>query len=232
VSVAIIAALPDPSLKQRGISRFVMPGAVVVAAGMGPERVTLAMDAALSAAEVSLVVSAGLAGSCDEQLHARLVCEATQVVDVLTGERYSTDAQKGIVVDPRFGSRRDVPEGLVLATGAEIAGVREKARLRAAYGAAMVDMEAATVARLARARGLRFRAIKGISDGPDFELAGLGKFAGKHGEFLTAWFALHTALRPWTWKKAMELGEGSNIALGGLSQKLRQVISEAAAAQG
>ncbi len=236
--VAIIAALPrevltlvwgvkpDPSLKRRGISRFLLPDAVVVTAGMGPDRVTLAVEAALEAAEPTMLVSAGLAGSCDRQLRARLVVEATQVVDARTGERYGTEAREGVVVDPRYGSRREVPEGIVLATGDAIASVREKARLRETYGAAMVDMEAAAVARLARARGLRFRAIKGISDGPEFELEGLSRFTGNHGEFLTARFALHTALRPSTWKRAMELGQGSNVALGGLTQKLRQVIAE------
>lgn len=237
---AIIAALPrevltlvwgtkpDPSLKRRGISRFVLPNAVVVAAGMGPNRVTLAVEAALDIADVSLLVSAGLAGSCDARLHARFVAEATVVVDVRTGERYRTEAREASVVDPSCGSRTTFPEGLTLATGEAIASVREKRRLREAYGAAMVDMEAATVARLARARGMRFRAIKGISDGPDFELEGLSKFTGSHGEFLTASFALHTALQPRTWRKAMELGKGSNIALGGLSQKLRQIIDEEA----
>jgi adenosylhomocysteine nucleosidase len=193
---------------------------------MGPERVALAVEAALDVADVSLLVSAGLAGSCDPRLHARLVAEATEVVDVRTGERYRSEAREASVVDPSYGSRIAFSEGLILATNDAIASLREKSRLREAYGAAMVDMEAATVARLALAHGLRFRAIKGISDGSDFELEGLSKFAGRHGEFLTASFALHTALRPWTWSKAVALGKGSNIALGGLSQKLRQVIEE------
>jgi adenosylhomocysteine nucleosidase len=236
--IAVIAALPrevltlvrgtklDARLRPRGISRFTMPGAVVVAAGMGPERVAFAVEAALEETEVNLLVSAGLAGSCNPALPAGLVAEATQVVDVRTGERYSTEAREGVVVDPRSGSRREIPEGLVLATGAQIASVREKTRLREAYGASMVDMEAATVARLARAYGLRFRAIKGISDAAEFELEGLSQFTGKHGEFLTASFALHTALRPSMWKRAMELGQGSNVALGGLTEKLRQVIAD------
>lgn len=236
--IAIIAALPrevlplvwgakpDRSLKRRRISRFLLPDAVVVAAGMGPDRVTLAVEAALEVADVSMLVSAGLAGACDPRLHARFVAEATEVVDLRTGERYATETREGIVVDPRYGSRETFTGGLILATGTQIASVSEKTRLHETYHAAMVDMEAATVARLARARGLRFRAIKGISDGADFELEGLSKFTGKHGEFLTASFAVHTALRPWTWRKAIELGQGSNVALGGLTQKLRQVIRD------
>ena len=236
--VAIVAALPrellglakEPGLgkplKAEGLWRAEAPHVVLVTAGMGPDRVALAVQAALKTGGVDLLVSAGLAGSCEALLEPGVVAEATEVVDTRTGERYRTDAESASIVNPRDGSRKDVAKGIVLATGAEIATVAEKARLRQTYGASMVDMEAATVARLARAHGVRFRAVKGISDGPEFELGGLGQFTGKRGEFRTARFALHTALRPWTWGKAIELGKGSNLALGGLRGKLRQVLAE------
>ncbi len=70
----------------------------------------------------------------------------------------------------------------------------------------MVDMEAATVARLARMRGLGFRAIKAVSDAHDFELSSLSRFASPHGHFRTGAFALHTALRPAPWRQTMQLG--------------------------
>ena len=86
-------------------------------------------------------------------------------------------------------------------------------------------MEAATVGRLAAAHGLRFRAIKGISDAHDFELASLSRFAGKHGSFRTGAFAMHTALRPHTWSKAAKLGRESNRALELLHARLVEVIA-------
>jgi adenosylhomocysteine nucleosidase len=89
----------------------------------------------------------------------------------------------------------------------------------------MVDMEAATVARLAQAKGAGFRAIKGVSDGYDFELNSLGKFEGDRGSFRTGAFALYTAVRPWTWGRAIELGRGSARALAGLEEALRLVIA-------
>lgn len=220
--VAIVAALPrelahvlsaaqaDRSLKAQGVWRVTTDAAVLVAAGMGAQRVTLAVEAALAAGDVALLVSAGLAGSCDARAQPGAVLSASQVVDAQTGERYrSADGS-----------------GVLLATSPGIATVAEKARLAQTYGASMVDMEAATVARLARAHGLRFRAIKGISDGPEFELAGLSAFTGPRGDFRTAAFALHTMLRPWTWGKAIELGRGSNTALRALHDALRQVIAE------
>jgi adenosylhomocysteine nucleosidase len=236
--IAVVAALPRELLglskelgtgapvSAGGLWRAEAPHVVLVTAGMGAARVAVAVQAALAAGGVELLVSAGLAGSCEARMEPGFVAEATEVVDTLTGERYKTDVKVGSLVDPRYGTRTDIAKGIVLATSAEIATVAEKTRLSQSYGASLVDMEAATVARLARAHGVRFRAVKGISDGPEFELGGLGKFAGKQGEFLTIQFALHTMLRPATWGKAIELGKWSNLALTGLRGRLRQLLVE------
>ena len=222
-TVAIIAALPreiaslvrgataDAGLLARGIHLYWVDGAVVVAAGMGAERAALAVEAALATGNVGMVVSAGLAGGCVAGLAAGTVIEADVVVDARTGER--------------FASARGRGEGGTLVTTDAIASVHEKARLAKNYGAIVVDMEAATVARMAWAHGLPFRAIKGVSDGYDFELSSLAKFAGEQGSFRTGAFALHTALRPWEWGKAVELGRGSSRALAALHEALRSVIS-------
>jgi adenosylhomocysteine nucleosidase len=220
-TIAIIAALPreiaglvrgvkpKEALVRQGIYLYRLPGAIVVAGGMGAARVALAVNAALAVTDVSMLISTGLAGACSASVNAGSVLEANVVVETRTGERFDTMAA---------GS------GMVLATTEAIASVREKARLHATYGAQLVDMEAATVARLARARGLSFRAIKGVSDAHDFELDALGKFGGRHGGFRTGAFALHTALRPGRWGKAMELGRGSSAALAVLEQALRLVV--------
>lgn len=217
--IAIIAALPrevaslvgaskpDGSLRSQGIWLYRLERAVVVAGGMGTQRATLAVAAAMSAASIDLLVSAGLAGACDGHLRAGEVAEAHLVVDTAAGERWMSDASGGVT----------------LATGASIADVQEKARLAATYGAAMVDMEAAAIARMAIAHGLPFRAIKAISDDADFELPALARFAGKHGTFRTGAFALHTALRPKLWAKAAQLGKDSNRALAGLTEALRRL---------
>jgi len=86
-------------------------------------------------------------------------------------------------------------------------------------------MEAATVARLALARALRFRAVKGVSDAHDFEMESMSRFADVSGHFRTAAFALHTALRPQNWSSAMRLGRESNRALTKLWDELRAMIN-------
>ena len=221
--LAILAALPrevtglvgrthpSPGLLRQGIHLYSVGSAVVVTAGMGASRVSLAFGAALDAGAIEAVVSTGLAGSCRLDLPAGLVAEAGTVVDARTGERFQSAASG---------------DGSVLATAAAIASVKEKARLADAYGAAMVDMEAATVARLAQAHGLAFRAVKAISDAHDFELASLSRFEGRHGQFRTAAFALHTALRPHHWRSAARLGRESNRALSALQIRLRQIVEE------
>ncbi len=221
--VAIVAALPrevrglagrtepDSALRAQGVHLYRMGAAIAVAAGMGALRASVAVEAALATGSIETLISTGLAGSCIAGLAAGDVAEASTVVDSRTGERFS-----------------EVPTrlGVVLATTASIAGVREKARLAETYRAAMVDMEAATVARLAQAHGLGFRAVKGISDAHDFELASLSRFEGRQGQFRTAAFALHTALRPHHWQRAAELGRESNRALGALHVRLAQMIEE------
>ena len=84
----------------------------------------------------------------------------------------------------------------------------EKARLARSFGASMVDMEAATVARLAQAKGLGFRAIKGVSDGYEFELSALAEFEGERGSFRTGAFAAYTAVRPGPGARRLSWGAG------------------------
>jgi adenosylhomocysteine nucleosidase len=217
--IVVIAALPreiaglvrgtraDASLIKDGVWLYRLEGAVVVAAGMGPARAAVAVEAA---GEAEMLISTGLAGGCVPGLKAGSVLEAGAVVDVGTGERFIAG----------------VGSGVTLATAGAIAGVAEKARLAERFGAAMVDMEAAAVARMALARGVGFRAIKGVSDGVEFELSALARFEGERGSFRTGAFAAYTAVRPWTWGKTIALGRGSAQALAGLEAVLRGVLAE------
>ncbi|HEX4650319.1 MAG TPA: phosphorylase [Granulicella sp.] len=214
---AIIAALPrEVKGLVRGWNARELPGkvfvytndnAVVACAGMGAARARLAVEAALAAGPVTALVSVGLAGACDPALQVGDLVRAGVVVDSRTGERFA---------NPRFES--------VVVTGDGIASVREKARLFDAYGAAAVDMEAAAVARLAEAHGLEFQAIKVISDGAEFELADLGRFATHDGQFRETAFALHAMLRPQLWSKLMQLASNSGQALKALTAALENEL--------
>jgi adenosylhomocysteine nucleosidase len=213
MSIGIIAALPrEMSTLVKDWERLPCAGrvvlytngrAVVAYAGMGMEQATTAAKAAMDAMPLTVLISAGLAGACDPQLRAGTIVRAGCVYDAQTGEVFG-----------------DVQSKQVLVTTEIIASVGDKARLHSRYRAHAVDLEAAAVARVAQAAGLRFQAIKAISDEADFEIEELSRFATSEGQFREASFALHAALRPAMWDKVLTLGRNSHKALRALTKAL------------
>jgi adenosylhomocysteine nucleosidase len=215
MSVAIIAALPrEVNALVRGWERHIPhPGrvvlytngdAVVAYAGMGMERAALAAEAAMAAMPVMALISAGLAGACDPQLRAGAIVRTDVVFDAQTGEAFGNSQHRQVLV-----------------TTDAIASVGGKARLHSVYKAHAVDLEAAAIARLAQAHGLRFQAIKAISDEADFEIEELSRFATAAGQFRETAFALHAALRPAMWDRVLTLGRNSHKALKALTKALQ-----------
>jgi adenosylhomocysteine nucleosidase len=214
---AIIAALPrevahlvrgwQEKMPSPGIVVYTNNLAVVACAGMGAARAALAVEAAMRMKPVTALLSVGLAGACDPGLRVGKIVRAGLVVDTQSGERF-----------------RASDSAQVLVSAPAIASVLEKQRLHASYGASAVDMEAATVARIAQAHHLPFRAIKVISDEADFELHELGQFATPDGQFRTAAFATYSALRPRLWGKLFQLAGNSKRALLALSTELESEL--------
>ncbi len=210
---AIIAALPrEVKHLVRGWQVHKLPNktiaftndfAVVACAGMGSARATLALQAAMALKPVTTVLSVGFAGACDPSLHVGDVVHAGVVIDSQSGERYS---------DSQFKQ--------VLVSAPAIASIKEKLRLRESYGASAVDMEAATVARIAQAHGLTFHAIKAISDESSFELQELAHFATHDGQFREAAFAVYSVARPHLWPKLLHLARNSKGAVQSLTAEL------------
>jgi adenosylhomocysteine nucleosidase len=85
-------------------------------------------------------------------------------------------------------------------------------------------MEAATVARIAQAHGLKFHAIKVISDDASFELQELARFATEDGQFREAAFAAHATLRPQLWTKLFQLAGNSKRALQSLTTEIESQL--------
>lgn len=181
--------------------------AVVACAGMGPERATLAVQAAMAMKPVTALLSVGLAGACDPSLRVGDIVRAGVVVDTQSGERYDNSQFKQVLV-----------------SATAIATVKEKRRLYESYRASAVDMEAATVARIARAHDLYFQAIKAISDDANFELQELTRFATQDGQFREAAFAAHAAVRPHLWPKLRHLAGNSKRALQSLTTELESQL--------
>jgi adenosylhomocysteine nucleosidase len=202
----------DEELPARHIHLYWNDHAIVACAGMGAHRASLAVEAALKLGPASELISVGWAGACNHRLSVGDVIHPAIVIDAKTGERF-------FITEP---VSTEAPE--ILVTVANPAGAIEKQRLSISYYASAVDMEAAAVARIARARELPFYAIKAISDGADFELPRMERFSTPNGQFREAAFGLHVAIRPKLWSPVITMAKSSRLAAERLQAEIQAHI--------
>jgi adenosylhomocysteine nucleosidase len=188
--------------------------AIIAWAGMGADRASLAIEAALASGPASGLVSVGWAGSCNHRARVGDILRPSIVVDVKTGERFFVKEHGTI----------EAPE--ILVTVPAPAGVIEKQRLGINYYASAVDMEAAAVARIARGHDLPFYAIKAISDAVEFELPDMQRFTTSRGQLRELAFGFHVAVRPSLWTPVLAMAKSSKLAAGRLHVEIEAHIQE------
>jgi adenosylhomocysteine nucleosidase len=132
-----------------------------------------------------------------------------KVIDAGTGEAYESGGTTGAT----------------LLTAKAVVSLDGKRRLREQYLGDLVDMEAATVARLGVSRKLPFMAIKAVSDEFDFDLPGMERFVTGDGKFREAAFGMYLAVRPQLWKAAGQMGRTSALAADALCRELESAIA-------
>jgi len=225
----------DETLPARNIHLYWNDHAIAACAGMGADRARLAVEAALSLGPASELISIGFAGACQTDAAVGQVLWPDIVIDSKTGERFFTETWHEVLRDLARAQSRPpqeelpappLPDPRVLVTVPKPADASEKRRLGESYLAFAVDMEAAAVARIARARDEPFTAIKAISDAHDFDLPGLARFTTPDGQFREAAFALHLALHPNLWKSVATLAKGSTLAANNLRRALEAKIKQ------
>lgn len=182
---------------------------VLVCGGIGAAAARRAAEAVISIFSPEIVYSAGFAGALDPLLKVGNVVRPAVVIDAGDSSRVQLPGGEGVLVS--FGS---------------VASPAQKTRLRKAFGAQFVDMEAAIVGRAAEARGVAFGAVKSISDESDFEFPDTERFVDENGRFSEFGFALFAALRPWLWPKVLRLARNSARASRTLCANLAK-LSEA-----
>lgn len=182
---------------------------VAACAGAGESAATRAFSAVERDAPVDLLFSFGWAGALRADLIAGEAYNAAGVIDARTGERFRCEAGAG-------------EEWLV--TSPVVADEPEKRRLTAAYGAGLVDMEAAAIARLAQMRGIPFYCIKGVSDGLGARLPDFNWFIGSDGRFQMGRFVLFASMRPKYWPELIRMGENSRKASDEMAKALREFL--------
>jgi adenosylhomocysteine nucleosidase len=191
----------------RGFKFFEHGEAVLVFGGIGADAARRATEAAIALYEPELVLSVGFAGAVDPALKVGEIFSPCRVIDVQDGSSVETGIGDGVLVSV-----------------AAIAGAEQKAKIAESYGAQAVDMEASAVARGAQARGVRFMAVKAISDESTFVMPSMDRFVDRDGQFRETAFAASVAAQPWLWSKVFHLARNSAKASRALCAELERYI--------
>lgn len=219
--VAIVAALEREvrplvrqwhfSAKEYGERRFRFyekNDVVLVCGGIGAQAARRAAEAVIALCAPEVIYSVGFAGAVDSELKVADLVRPRRVVNAGDGSSVSLDGGEGVLV-----------------SFASVASPGQKAKLRESYGANAVDMEAAAVARAAEARGIKFAAVKVISDEVDFAFPSLDRFVDSDGRFSEIRFVWFAALRPWLWLQVVRLMRNSDRAARALCNRLRDLTA-------
>jgi len=222
--VAIIAAMPAElkpltrgwrHVRSNGVDlwRWSFDGGewIAACAGAGVEQAARAFAEVEKCGEVDRVISVGWAGALREELLPGCAYDVSCVIDARTGERFHVAAWHN---------------ECSLVTSSKVADAAEKQRLASTYQAALVDMESAAIARLARMRGIPFYCIKGISDGYSDKLPDSNRFISTDGQFQLARFVLFVLIRPMHWPALIRMGENSRKAARALAASVRDLLDE------
>jgi adenosylhomocysteine nucleosidase len=184
---------------------------VVVCAGAGQAAATRAFDAVENGGPIDLVFSIGWAGALRASIVAGSAHNLAGVIDIRTGERFRCDAGAG---------------EYWLATSPKVADETEKHRLASTYSTALVDMEAAAIARLAAMRSIPFYCVKGVSDGFTDRLPDFNRFISASGRLQLARFTLFAIFRPIYWPALIRIGENSKKASQSIAESLNDFLDE------
>lgn len=224
--IAIIAALPGelkPLVRDwdrvpsptKGISIWVKTSHedeyIAVCGGMGTTAALRSFAAAEHIGTLDMVLSVGWAGALVEEAKPGHCYILSEVIDAVTGERFSlTD-----------GKRK-----LRLVTTPRVADEAEKNRLYSSYGAVLVDMESSTIARLAQIRDIPICCFKAVSDGRGAKLPDINPFIDEHGQLRMLPFLGNVALRPRYWSSLIQLGKTSSTAAKALAVTISKFLEE------
>lgn len=219
-AIVIIAAMPGelkPLVRSwaalesvNGVDGWQHPAGPIMAfaGGMGAAAATRAFARATQVCQPLTMLSVGWAGALREELAPGTVLKASMVRDLNTGEMLAAEGNGGLLL-----------------TSSRVASREEKHRLASTYdGSVAVDMEAATIARLALANGLGFRAIKAISDTLEEDLPDMNPFITPQGKFATARFVAHVATKPRYWSALSQFGKQASLAATNLCNAIADEI--------
>ncbi len=188
--------------------------AVAICSGMGAEYGRRASEAIIVRYSPKLLISAGVAGALVPELSVGDTVFPAVVIDAGDGSRHESAIRDAAMGKSPFART-------VLVSSPVVAGAAQKRQLAKSYGAHVVDMEGASVARAAQVHNLPFLAVKAISDDVNFEVDELNQFI-RDGQFQTKLLVFYLLPRPWLWLKMIRLARNTQLASHNLCAWLRE----------
>jgi adenosylhomocysteine nucleosidase len=185
--------------------------AIAVAKGMGAARAEEAVSIAETYGGLDALASIGWAGGASCGIQPGTAYEVGEVIDAASGERYAAST---------------AASPIKLVTLDHVAGRDEKRQVAERYGASLVDMEAAAVARLARAKGIAFYCWKTITDIATEDLPDFNFFLDHEKQLRTGRLATYALTRPRYVAPLLRMGKNSRSGADALGQTLRRWIDE------
>jgi adenosylhomocysteine nucleosidase len=223
--IGIVAALPgELTPLVRGWNASEVEGTVIhrtimdeteliaVCCGIGREPAARACMLAQASGPLTALVSIGWAGALSCGMKAGQAYTVNEVVDIATGERYET------------ASEQSGPATVRLLTAKRIVRKDEKRQLAENYAAMLVDMEASTVARLARVHELPFYCVKAVSDGANESLPDMNPFLTRSGQMKISSLVASVVVRPQYWRAMARMGSNSSKAAVALAAEVKQLV--------
>lgn len=185
-------------------------GVILIAGGIGPRFASEAAEAVLGFRQPKVILSVGLAGALETTMSVGTVVVPTKVLRQDTGQAFTIEGGEG-----------------TLLTATTTANATLKREMAARFAAQVVDMEAGGVAEVAERRGVRFAAVKAVSDELDFPMPSIGMFIDAEGRFRTSRFVAHSLFRPQVWPVLSQLRKNVAKATEALCRVLSQIQSAA-----
>jgi adenosylhomocysteine nucleosidase len=193
---------------------------IAVPGGMGKDAAARACDIAESAlGGLDGLVSLGWAGALSCGVHPARAYPVEEVVDASTGERFVSS------LSPSTGSQSGGPR-LRLLTLDHVARAGEKRPLAEKHQAVLVDMEAATVARMAKQKGIVFYCFKAVSDAYGEILPDFSRYGDAEGQLRMPALLGHTAFRPKYWPAMARMGKNAQTGAVVLAAALRDFLEK------
>jgi adenosylhomocysteine nucleosidase len=219
--IAIIAALaaelrplvrgwsPQPDgafLMQRGDL-----AAIAVAKGMGAVRAERAVAIAETYGALDAMISIGWAGGASCGVQPGTAYEIGEVIDAGDGEQYATAA---------------VASPIKVATLDHVAGRDEKRTVAETWGASLVDMEAAAVARLASRHSIPFFCWKAVTDIASEDLPDFNQFLDQEKQLRIPRLAAYAVTHPRYVAPLLRMGKNGRSGAEALGRALHRWIDE------